>query len=201
MVTPLKRMADIHTGFTIRESVSYLANGDTKLLQSKDLPKDSCDIKSTGLINIDWKYDSKPFYLKNGSVVLLARGEPRAYVYKGEVDDKVVVGHIFIVINLNTYDISSDYLAWFINNASTAKQHFAINSTGSALNMTSISTVRDLPIVIPTIQEQQQILQRQAQTKVEAEAFNSLLKLRQEYNDAFNEQLLADVQNRQANLN
>lgn len=199
MTIILKRLAEIYTGFTLRESVSYLANGDTKLLQSKDLPKDSFTIDATALTRIDWKYDSQPQYLKNGSIVLLARGEPKAYVYHGTENDKVIVGHIFIVVNLTTDDIDSEYLTWYINKSSIAKRHFETNSTGSTLNMTSISTVRDLPIVIPTIQEQQQILQRQEQSKVEAEVFKSLLKLRQDYNDAFDEQILADVQSRPAN--
>jgi len=199
MTTILKRLADIYTGFTLRESVSYLANGDIKLLQSKDLPKDSFTINATPLTRIDWKYDSQPQYLKHGSVVLLARGEPKAYVYHGTEEDQVIVGHIFIVINLTTDDIDPEYLTWYINKSSIAKRHFETNSTGSTLNMTSISTVRDLPIVIPTIQEQQQILQRQEQSKVEAEVFKSLLKLRQDYNDAFDEQILADVQSRPAN--
>lgn len=199
MTIILKRLADIYTGFTLRESVSYLANGDTKLLQSKDLPKDSCTIDATSLTHIDWKYDSQPQYLKNGSIVLLARGEPKAYIYNGTKDDQIIVGHIFIVINLITDDIDPEYLTWFINKSSIAKRHFEINSTGSTLNMTSISTVRDLPIVIPTIKEQQQILQRHEQSKIEADLFKSLSKLRQDYNNAFDEQLLADVQSRLAN--
>lgn len=199
MTTILKRLADIYTGFTLRESVSYLANGDTKLLQSKDLPKDTTVINAESLTRIDWKYDSQPQYLKTGSIVLLARGEPKAYIYQGTKDDQVIVGHIFIVINLTTDDIDPEYLTWYINQSSIAKRHFETNSTGSTLNMTSISTVRDLPIVIPTLQEQQQILQRQKQCKVEADLFKQLSKLRQDYNHAFDEQILADVQSRQAN--
>lgn len=201
MTTTLKRLADIYTGFTLRESVSYLANGDTKLLQSKDLPKDSFTIDATTLTHIDWKYDSQPQYLKHGSVVLLARGEPKAYFYSGIESDQVIVGHIFIVINLKTDDIDPKYLTWYINKSSIAKRHFEIHSTGSTLNMTSISTVKDLPIVIPTIEEQQQILQRYEQSKIEVDLFKSLFKLRQDYNDAFDEQILADVQSRQANKN
>lgn len=199
MTIILKRLADIYTGFTLRESVSYLANGDTKLLQSKDLPKDSSTIDATALTRIDWKYDSQPQHLKNGSIVLLARGEPKAYIYSGTEGDQVIVGHIFIVINLTTDDIDPEYLTWYINKSSIAKRHFDTNSTGSTLNMTSISTVRDLPIVIPTIDEQQQILQRHKKTKVEADLFKSLSKLHQDYNDAFDEQVLADVQSRLAN--
>ena len=199
MTTTLKRLAEIYTGFTLRESVSYLAHGDTKLLQSKDLPKDSSVIDAIDLTRIEWKYDSQPQYLEQGSVILLARGKPQAYLYKGNRDDKVIVGHIFIVINLHTDTINPEYLTWYINSSSIAKQHFETNSTGSTLNMTSISTVRDLPIVIPTIEEQQQILQRQEQLKIEADLLKSLTKLRQDYSVAFDEQILADVQSRQAN--
>lgn len=199
MTTTLKRLAEIYTGFTLRESVSYLAHGDIKLLQSKDLPKDGYVIDAIELTRIEWKYDSQPQYLKQGSVILLARGKPQAYLYKGNRDDKVIVGHIFIVINLNTDTIDPEYLTWYINNSSIAKQHFETNSTGSTLNMTSVSTVKDLPVIIPTLAEQQQIIQRQEQAGVEAHLFKLLSSLRQDYNHAFDEQILADVQSRQIN--
>lgn len=201
MTVILKHLAGIYTGFTIRESISYLAHGDIKLLQSKDLPKDTPVIDTSQLTHIDWRYDSEPNYLKNGSVVLLARGEPEAYVFKGDESDQVIVGHIFIVINLKADTINPDYLAWYINHSSLAKQHFEINSKGVMLSMTSISTVRDLPLVIPTIQEQQEILDRHQQAYDEAQTFKKLTKLRQEYNQAFNEQLLDTVQKRQSDSN
>lgn len=201
MTTTLKRLAEIYTGFTLRESVSYLAHGDTKLLQSKDLPKNSSVIDAIDLTRIEWKYDSQPQYLKQGSVILLARGKPQAYLYKGNRDDKVIVGHIFIVINLNTDTIDPEYLTWYINNSSIAKRHFETNSTGSTLNMTSVSTVKDLLVIIPTLAEQQQIIQRQEQAGIEAHLFKLLSNLRRDYNHAFDEQILADVQSRIANLN
>lgn len=198
MITDLKRIANIYTGFTIRESVSYLADGETRLLQSKDLPSNSHEINDiTGLSLIDWRYDSDPQYLKQGSIVLLARGNPKAYVFRGNVSDKVTVGHIFVIINLKTAAVNPEYLAWFINKSSMAKEHFEINSTGSVLNMTSISTVRDLPVLIPSLAEQDGIIRRNQQTKHDIEVMKRMIELRQEYNHAYNEQLLSDIKNTQ----
>ena len=200
MIINLKHLASIYTGFTIRESVSYLAHGDIKLLQSKDLPKDNPVINPVALTRIDWKYDSKPHYLDHGSIVLLARGEPQAYLFNGQISDKVIVGHIFIVINLTSNIVNPEYLTWYVNHSSMAKRHFEINSKGTTLNMTSISTVRELPLVVPTIQEQHEILSRNQQANDEAKMFRNLAALRQEYNHAFNEQLITTIHNRQANL-
>ena len=198
MIIELKRIANIYTGFTIRESVNYLDYGNTKLLQSKDLPNDGYEINDiSGLSAISWRYDSDPQYLKEGSVIVLARGKPKAFVFNGSIRDRVIVGHIFVTINLTTEDVHPNYLAWYINNSGLAKKHFEINSSGSVLSMTSVSTVRDLPLVIPALDEQQGILERNIQTQQDIEILKRMIELRKEYNQAYNEQLILDIQNTQ----
>lgn len=198
MIIELKRIANIYTGFTIRESVSYLDYGNTKLLQSKDLPNEGYEINDiSGLSAISWRYDSEPQYLKEGSVIVLARGKPKAFVFNGTIRDRVIVGHIFIAINLTTSDVDPNYLAWYINNSGLAKKHFEVNSSGSVLNMTSVSTVRDLPLVIPDLDEQEGILKRNLQTQQDIDALKRMIELRKEYNQAYNEQLILDIHNTQ----
>lgn len=202
MSIDLKRVADIYTGFTIRESVSYLDYGDTKLLQSKDLPNEEYVINDTSeLSSIDWRYDSDPQYLKKGSVVLLARGTPKAYVFNGDINDRVTAGHIFIIINITSEILTPEYLAWYINNSGIARKHFEINSSGSVLNMTSISTVRELPVLVPSLSEQKEINKRNRQTWEDIQVLKQMIELRKEQNHAYNEKMLSSIQSNQSELN
>lgn len=186
----LKYLANLYTGFTIRESLDHLDYGDIKTVQIRDLPKNSQVIDTNNLTSIEWRYDSKPQYLEHNSIVLVARGEPSAYIFKGDVSHKVVVSNPFIVINLNTDDLLPEFVVWYINHFKKAKEHFAINARGNALPITTIATVKELPIIIPPIGDQKIILAMQETADKEVQLFSHLIKLRKEYNRTYSELIL-----------
>lgn len=188
--TLLKHKANLYTGFTIRESLEHIDYGDIKTIQIKDLPKDSQIIDTEHLTGIQWRYDSKPQFLTHNAILLVARGEPSAYIFKGDVSDKVVVSNPFIVITLNDNQLLPEFVLWYLNHSQTAKQHFTINARGNALPITTIATVKELPMVIPPLSVQQQILQMIQETNAEAEMFLRLISLKQAYNQALFEHLL-----------
>lgn len=188
--TLLKHKASLYTGFTIRESLEHIDYGDIKTIQIKDLPKDSQIIDTEHLTGIQWRYDSKPQFLTHNAILLVARGEPSAYIFKGDVSDKVVVSNPFIVITLNDNQLLPEFVLWYLNHSQTAKQHFTINARGNALPITTIATVKELPMVIPPLSAQQQILQMIQETNAEAEMFLRLISLKQAYNQALFEHLL-----------
>lgn len=186
----LKHLAQLYTGFTIRESLDHLDYGDIKTIQIRDLPKNSKVIDTDNLTGIEWRYDSKPQYLEHDSIVLVARGEPSAFIFKGDASHKVVVSNPFIVINLKTDDLLPEFIVWYINNAQKAKEHFAINARGNALPITTIATVKDLPIIIPSIEEQKSILAMQETADKEVQLFSNLIQLREEYNRTYAQYIL-----------
>lgn len=186
----LKHKASLYTGFTIRESLEHIDYGEIKTIQIKDLPKNSQIIDTKHLTGIQWRYDSKPQFLTHNAILLVARGEPSAYIFKGDVSDKVVVSNPFIVITLTDNLLLPEFVLWYLNHSQTAKQHFAINARGNALAITTIATVKELPIVIPPLSEQQKILQMIQDTENEAQLFSRLIALKQAYNQAFFEQIL-----------
>ena len=193
MSIQLKYLADLYTGFTIRESLEHIDVGDVKTIQIKDLPKDSRIIDTENLTGIDWRYDSKPQFLSKNSVLLVARGVPSAFIFKGTESDRVVVSNPFIVINLNSDKVSPDYLAWYITNSQMARTHFESNSTGISLPITTIKTVKELPVILPSLAEQKYILALEEKALLEAQAFERLTALRQEYNLTEAERILTET--------
>ncbi|MDG4952967.1 restriction endonuclease subunit S [Actinobacillus equuli subsp. equuli] len=186
----LKHLAQLYTGFTIRESIDYLDYGEVNAVQIKDLPKDSHDIDTALLTGIEWKYDSKPQFLPHNAILLVSRGEPTAYLFKGGIEDKVVASNPFIVINLEDKSLLPEFFVWYINHSTAAKSYFSAVLRGTSFPIFTLGMAKEFPIKIPPLEIQQQIIERHSQALLEKKCFEQLIQLRQEYNTALAEQLL-----------
>lgn len=190
METKLKNIAEIYTGFTQRPPEKSVNAFDLKTIQIKDLTKEQVVILDDQLVDLEWSYDSKPQYLKHNSLIVVARGESRAYVFKGYEPDQVTVSNQFIVVNLKVDNIKPEFLAWYFNHSQAMRSYFEMNSRGSLLMMLSISTLKEAEIVIPSIFQQEEILRLAKEAHNEALIFKQLIALRAEYNQAKSEQIL-----------
>ncbi len=195
MSTLLKYLGRASTGVTIRESVDSSVNGDTRLLQIKDLPKNETEFNAKHLPTISWESGATPQYLKRDSIIITGRGEAKAYLFTGSESDKVMISSVLINIELETELITPEFLVWYINNTTSAQKHFAINSRDMILPMTSIATVKSLPITIPPLEQQQHILELEYFAKQEQLAFQRMSKLRREFNKSASEKILQQSTN------
>ncbi|UGQ29061.1 restriction endonuclease subunit S [Acinetobacter calcoaceticus] len=186
----LKNIAEIYTGFTQRPPEKSVNTFDVKAIQIKDLTKDQVIISENQWSELEWAYDSIPQYLKYNSIIVVARGEPKAYVFKGTEADQVVVSNQFIVVNLQSADLKPEFLAWYFNHSQAMRSYFEMNSRGSLLMMLSISILKEASIVIPSLNKQEEILQFTQDANKEALVFQQLIAVRAEYNQAKSEQIL-----------
>lgn len=193
METKLKNIAEIYTGFTQRPPEKSVKTFDLKTIQIKDLTKEQVIISDDQLTDLEWSYDSKPQYLKHNSLIVVARGEPRAYVFKGQQNDQVAVSNQFIVVNLKIDEIKPEFLAWYLNHSQAMRSYFEMNSRGSLLMMLSISTLKEASITIPSLAQQNEILtlaEESMKGKGVLAYMQRLTNLRAEYNQAKSEQIL-----------
>ena len=186
----LKHLAQLNSGFTIRESIDYLEYGEVKAVQIKDLSKQSHQIDTDLLTGIEWRYDSKPQYLSHNAILLTSRGELAAYLFKGDIEDKVVAINSFIIINIIEETVLPEFMVWYLNNAIAAKNYFSSVSRGSSLPITTVGALKELPVTIPTLAQQKEIVQRHLHAQREKQYLEQLIQLRHEYNNALAEQLL-----------
>ena len=186
----LKHLAQLNSGFTIRESIDNLEYGEVKAVQIKDLPKQSYQIDTDLLTGIEWRYDSKPQYLSHNAILLTSRGELAAYLFKGNIGDKVVDSNSFIIINIIEDTILPEFMVWYLNNAIAAKNYFSSVSRGSSLPITTVGALKELPVAVPTLVQQQEIIYRHLHAQREKQYLEQLIQLRHEYNNALAEQLL-----------
>lgn len=191
MKIKLKNIAELYTGFTQRagDDASSSQSG-FKIIQFKDLCSSSNCIYPTGLARIDWTYDSKPHFLQTDSIIVTARGNVKAYLFKGDISDQVVVSNQFIVIELSDNTICPEYLVWYLNHAQQARTHFDLNSRGTTLLMLSIMTLRELHIIVPSLDQQNEVLKRVEDYQEEEILLQRWLKLKNEYNNVRNEEIL-----------
>ena len=174
----LKHLAQLNSGFTIRESIDYLEYGEVKAVQIKDLSKQSHQIDTGLLTGIEWRYDSKPQYLSHNAILLTSRGELAAYLFKGDIEDKVVASNSFIIINVIEETVLPEFMVWYLNNAIAAKNYF------------SVGALKELPVIVPNLAQQKEIIQRHLHAQREKQYLEQLIQLRHEYNNALAEQLL-----------
>lgn len=186
----LKYLAQLSSGFTIRESLDFLDVGEVKAVQIKDLPKHSHQINTDLLTDIEWRYDSKPQYLSHNAILFVSRGEPAAYLFTGDINEKVVASNPFIIIYLNDENIWAEFMVWYLNNAITAKNYLNSVSRGSSLPITTIGALKELPVIVPPLAQQQEIIYRHLHMQKEKQHLEQLIQLRHEYNNALAEQLL-----------
>ena len=81
-------------------------------------------------------------------------------------------------------------MVWYLNNAIAAKNYFSSVSRGSSLPITTVGALKELPVTIPTLAQQKEIIQRHLHAQREKQYLEQLIQLRQEYNNALAEQLL-----------
>ncbi|WP_296117537.1 restriction endonuclease subunit S [uncultured Neisseria sp.] len=186
----LKYLAQLSSGFTIRESLDFLDVGEVKAVQIKDLPKHIHQINTDLLTDIEWRYDSKPQYLSHNAILFVSRGEPAAYLFTGDINEKVVASNPFIIIYLNDKTILPEFMVWYLNNAITAKNYLNSVSRGSSLPITTIGALKELPVIVPPLAQQQEIIYRHLHMQKEKQHLEQLIQLRHEYNNALAEQLL-----------
>ena len=186
----LKHLAQLNSGFTIRESIDNLEYGEVKAVQIKDLPKQSYQIDTNLLTGIEWRYDSKPQYLSHNAILLTSRGELAVYLFKGDIGDKVVASNSFIIINVIEETVLPEFMVWYLNNAIAAKNYFSSVSRGSSLPITTVGALKELPVIVPNLAQQKEIIQRHLHAQREKQYLEQLIQLRHEYNNALSEQLL-----------
>lgn len=193
METKLKNIAEIYTGFTQRPIEDSVDSLSLKSILIRDLIQDQVVLSNDQFSEIEWVYESKLKFLNHNSIIVVARGEPRAYVFKGQESDQVAVSNQFIVVNLKVDEIKPEFLAWYFNHSQAMRSYFEMNSRGSMLKMLSISTLKEASITIPTLTEQDEILLLAEESMKGNDVIayvQRLMNLRTEYNQAKSEQIL-----------
>jgi len=153
----LSTLVDMQTGVYTKPQ----PNGQVYYVQARHFDENREFIPS---VKPDLELDSRleKHYLQLGDVLVAAKGANHfAVAYKGIIKP-AVASSMFIVLRIKNVDVlSSEFLAWFINNPTT-QAILAGNEKGTSIPSINKGDLESLEIFLPSVQKQQSILKIQA---------------------------------------
>ena len=153
----LKEIVSLMAGHPIRESVKNMPDGDTYVVQMKDVHFEK-GIDSTNFSRVFLTGCKSPDYLSKGDIVFVSRGHRIfASLVRENFVNTVASPHLFIIRINKDVAVNAAYLAWYINYKS-AQRYFLQCAAGSVLKHINRTILENLPIVLPPLLVQQQMV-------------------------------------------
>jgi len=146
----LKQYSQIFSGFSFRNQLKNNEKGKFGVLTAKDIDLISGTIDHGG-IGTAPEFNGPPkYFLKNGDIILNARGgNPRAFIFEREESKPlVIVSGAFIVIRTMEEFLNAGYLAWFINLPESQEALRKLHTGTTVMNL-PIAALHDFMIQIP----------------------------------------------------
>lgn len=152
----LKNIVSIHAGYSIRSKIPENPDGKLKIIQMKDINPD---------MGIDWKCISRinpissriPSCLSLNDIIFSGRGTKIFAVTMDKNIEKVLAAPQFFVIKPDNSKVVSSYLSWYINQKK-AQIYFKRNVGSSLIVNVTRKTLEELPVLLPSIHDQNKIV-------------------------------------------
>lgn len=153
----LANIADIDSGYHFRGRIEHDPQGPIAVIQTKDFG-DDLRLNVEGVTRVD--LEERPVLssmVRPGDVVFLSRGNRPWAATVGELPTPAIVPSSFYILRMDEQRVRPDYLAWFINQPKT---QIALRSMMRGTNISFISKLefQDLPISVPPLEVQDQIV-------------------------------------------
>lgn len=184
----LADIAEIRTGYTFREALTSQDDGDLRILQIKDIQSGQ-PIQTDQLLKINGALISDTHHLRRHDIVIVARGiRNNAAIFEG--DGAVVAASQFLILTLRDAQVLPHYLLWYLAYAEQVQKFLAERKAGSAMPILNKTTLSELPVIIPTVEQQQRIVAMQQLADREQQIYQDLQRTRQQQLRAVFSQLL-----------
>jgi len=154
----LSEYAQVLPGHPFRGKITPDQDGRSFVVQMKDVePNKGVDWKS--LMRVQLGGRKSPTLLQHDDIVFAARGVKNYAVYlEAPLDNTVLSPHFFLIRILPDSGLLPEFLAWQMNQA-LAKKYFASLCEGSFTVSIRKAVLESLPIRIPSLAEQQNVIQ------------------------------------------
>lgn len=157
MKKKITEIADIQLGYQFRKKIEPAGDGTNRVIQIRDF--DNHILKSDNLSRVHIDKSVEQYLIRKGDVLFLARGHNNwAAPIVDDLSATVAVSHFF-VIRPKQNSILSEYLAWYINQASAKEYLYNIARRGTHMPLIPLSAFKGLAIEIPDINKQEKIVE------------------------------------------
>ncbi|MCM2971803.1 restriction endonuclease subunit S [Larsenimonas suaedae] len=189
----LQHLASIQPGYPFRGKLPLDDRGDAFVVQYRHMTLGEClnDKSGSALDRVVLPGLKHPEYLRSGDILFMAKG-PRNYAtLVGEVPSNTVCTPNFYHLRLapRAHGLTPEFLVWQLNHVN-AQRYFARCSQGTSAPSITKAQLGGLPIVIPPIEKQEQMVRLANAATQEQRLLHRLIENRQRMIDVVGHELL-----------
>lgn len=179
----LSDIAEVQLGMAFKTAITDLGQaGDLYLIQSGDINQEVI-IRFDTLAQIGEGEASQRFWLSPGDVMLRLRGPHfHAGTFYQTPDKPVITTNQVAIIRANLEKLDPLYLTWYLNSPE-CRRYFESCNEGSNIAKLNRKLVSDIPFLLPSMKEQQEIARIQHNWQQQKSLQQQLLRLNEQYFD------------------
>lgn len=170
--------AEVRSGHPFRGSVPEVLDGEALTIQMRDVDPVG-GVAWDNLARTNPGGRKEPEWLKSQDVLFLARGAHNYAVCLEQVPEKTICSQYFFVVRVHDPRILPAFLAWQINQP-PAQMYFKKNAEGSDQLSIRRTILEDLPMVLPTLAQQRQLLRLTQAVRQEREHMERMIRNREQ---------------------
>lgn len=152
----LQNIAEIYIGYTFREAIFPVLNGNISVVQAKDIIQNEAILNTDSLTKVSLELSRSSSYILNNDVLLISRatgpGSFRATVFESKEKNIIASSSIFI-IRITDKNILPKYISIYLNSRDGQNDLVQLLS-GSYLKTVPRKNLEELQIPIPSLQKQ-----------------------------------------------
>ncbi|MDX1829293.1 MAG: restriction endonuclease subunit S [Lutibacter sp.] len=169
----------ISSGYSFRGKIEDDPNGELKVVQLKDLINDYTVIGDE-CYRVSAEGIKEKYILKNGDILFISKGQNNNAVAfsSNNLQGRYIASSALFVIEVNRSKANPNYIAWYINQ-SPVQNYIKQNLTGTYTPTVNRKVVENIPIKLPSIEQQGQIAALGALAIVEKNLRAKLLENRE----------------------
>ena len=172
MKNQLNKLAYIRAGHPFRGRIEEAPDSNEYVVQLKDV--DAMEgVAWKSLMPTSVKARGMPYWIESGDILFMARGPRNFAVYVDDVAVKAVCSPHFFHFRLTAEQILPEFLAWQINQE-PAQTYFQRSREGSRQPSIRRNVLGALPIAIPSLKTQKQIVALMEKMNEEAQLLAAL---------------------------
>jgi restriction endonuclease S subunit len=169
----------LFSGYSFREKIEHNPNGDTGILQMKDIKDHYLSFDYQNIDKVSNFLFKEKFYLQKNDILFVSKGTNNFAIAVDNVNFKIVPSATFFVIRVEEKKIIPEYLVWYINQKE-AQNYFNEKKAGTYVPNLNKQDIMELPIKVPPLRIQKAIAKTAVLLNKEIEILDKIKSYRKE---------------------
>lgn len=156
-IQKLRDLAEIRIGYPFRGRIHFEPSGEIPVIQLRNFDADY-QLGASTLLCVEKLPDAKRHALRAGDVLYASKGERNfAFTVSREIEGAVPASYFF-VLHPRSPSVSSEYLAWYINQPAARTFLRSQAQRGTYMPVIPKSVFETLPVPVPPLETQRAIV-------------------------------------------